>query len=437
VRDFLLSLPQGPVCDFFAKLRGRLATTVPQIVGRPVLQAVPTKWTAGRVLGRGAFGECALAMDHETGRLMAVKRIKLTGGAREVAESVRALRQEVEVLRSVQHPHVVSAIGVSLDAGDAVLDAGDSGMPLGGVQPERRPPVVSIWMDFMEGGSLASVLADFGALPEQTVALYVRQIVLGLEHLHACGIVHGDIKPANVLLDKHGVVRISDFGCAQFMASGQAPSHTDGALELQPYRAPAAPVSADPVVAFDALILSAGLGAARGGRLALGDAPEAQKLQGTPQYMAPELIRGARASAQSDMWALGLTVLEALSGKAGWDDMSNKQALLFKIGRGAAPAIPAHLSEQARDFVAACTRQAPEDRPAASELYFFDLLRAAGKGAAAGTELSSAMVRMVDGLNRLAGAKSNQKAPAPVGCRRLKGITSASAEQLEAGNWTR
>ena len=153
--------------------------------------------------------------------------------------------------------------------------------------------------------------------------------------------------------------------------------------------------------------------------------------------MAPELIRGARASAQSDMWALGLTVLEALSGKAGWDDMSNKQALLFKIGRGAAPAIPAHLSEQARDFVAACTRQAPEDRPAASELYFFDLLRAAGKGAAAGTELSSAMVRMVDGLNRLAGAKSNQKAPAPVGCRRLKGITSASAEQLEAGNWTR
>ncbi|KAJ1496253.1 kinase-like domain-containing protein, partial [Baffinella frigidus] len=280
----------------------------------------PKKWSAGRILGRGAFGECSLAMDHDTGRLMAVKRIKVMGSAREVAESVKALRQEVDVLSSLHHPHVVGAIGVSFDAGGGDSEhelhshTNSTGFQAGGGD---AVPVVSIWMDFMEGGSLSSIIAEFGALPEKVVATYTKQLVLGLEHLHAKNIVHGDIKPANILLDKAGVVKISDFGCAQVPPAG-------------------------------------GVG-------------DEGKLQGTPQYMAPEVIRGQQAGPKADVWAVGLTVLEALSGKAGYD-MSNKQALMFKIGRGVPPEISAELSASAHDFVTACTRREPADRPDASEM---------------------------------------------------------------------
>ena len=62
--------------------------------------------------------------------------------------------------------------------------------------------VLNIAMEFMEGGSLAKMIEDFGPLPEPVVACYARQIVLGLEYLHALGVVHADIKPGNCLLDK-------------------------------------------------------------------------------------------------------------------------------------------------------------------------------------------------------------------------------------------
>ena len=94
------TLPQDAVCKFFTRLTTRLVLTVPKMVApmvRPRVRGIPKKWSAGRILGRGAFGECSLAMDHDTGRLLAVKRIQLVGSAREVADSVKALRQEVEV----------------------------------------------------------------------------------------------------------------------------------------------------------------------------------------------------------------------------------------------------------------------------------------------------------------------------------------------------
>jgi len=100
VRAFVLALPQDAVCKFFTRLTTRLVLTVPKMVlpmVRSRTRGIPKKWSAGRILGRGAFGECSLAMDHDTGRLLAVKRIQLVGSAREVADSVKALRQEVEV----------------------------------------------------------------------------------------------------------------------------------------------------------------------------------------------------------------------------------------------------------------------------------------------------------------------------------------------------
>lgn len=179
VKAFVMGLIErdsGAVCKFFTRLSASFVINVPKMIApmvRPGARSIPKKWSAGRILGRGAFGECSLAMDHDTGRLMAVKRIKVMGSAREVAESVKALRQEVDVLSSLHHPHVVGAIGVSFDAGGGDSEhelhshTNSTGFQAGGGD---AVPVVSIWMDFMEGGSLSSIIAEFGALPEKVPA---------------------------------------------------------------------------------------------------------------------------------------------------------------------------------------------------------------------------------------------------------------------------
>jgi serine/threonine protein kinase len=125
-----------------------------------------------------------MAIDQDTGMLFALKTVPVAGSRGEVAELLKCLRQEVVVLTGVQHPNVVQCYGVTLDCSAAGRER------------------INIAMEYVEGGSLASLLHEFGPLPSKVVAAYARQMVLGLEYLHARGVVHGDVKPGNVLIDK-------------------------------------------------------------------------------------------------------------------------------------------------------------------------------------------------------------------------------------------
>ena len=161
-----------------------------------VKDQVPRNWTCGDLLGQGAFGSVYLGLDNDTGRLMAVKQVSLghAGGASsaKIAEHIRSLESEVDTLKLLDHPNIVRYIGT-----------------------ERNAKLINIFLEFVPGGSIASLLTNFGPFKEPVVKMYTKQILLGLEYLHNNGIMHRDIKGANILVENTGLVKLADFGASK------------------------------------------------------------------------------------------------------------------------------------------------------------------------------------------------------------------------------
>lgn len=156
----------------------------------------PTSWTCGDLIGQGAFGSVYLGMDDDTGHLMAVKQVSLayagTASAAKIAEHIKSLEAEVSLLQRLDHPNIVRYLGT-----------------------ERTSKALNIFLEYIPGGSIASLLAKFGPFKESVVKMFTKQILLGLEYLHRNGIMHRDIKGANILVDNTGMVKLADFGASK------------------------------------------------------------------------------------------------------------------------------------------------------------------------------------------------------------------------------
>uniref|UniRef100_J3LHH0 mitogen-activated protein kinase kinase kinase n=1 Tax=Oryza brachyantha TaxID=4533 RepID=J3LHH0_ORYBR len=172
-----------------------------------------------------------------------------------------------------------------------------------------------IFLELVTQGSLAALYQKY-RLQDSQVSAYTRQILNGLNYLHQRNVLHRDIKCANILVDSNGLVKLADFGLAKEMS-----------------------------------ILS-----------------QARSSKGTVYWMAPEVAKAKPHGPPADIWSLGCTVLEMLTGKVPYPDMEWTHALLT-IGRGIPPEIPTTLSEDARDFIMKCVRVNPNDRPSAAQLF--------------------------------------------------------------------
>lgn len=146
--------------------------------------------------------------------------------------------------------------------------------------------VVANHLRYCENGSLHSIAKNFGRFPENLVGLYMSQVLHGLLYLHEQGVIHRDIKGANILTTKEGLVKLADFGVA---------SRTTGLNE--------------------------------------------NSVVGTPYWMAPEVIELTGASTSSDIWSLGCTVIELLEGKPPYHSMQPMPAL-FRIVNDDHPPLP-------------------------------------------------------------------------------------------------
>lgn len=168
----------------------------------------PGQMIAGRYrvavrLGSGGMGEVYRAEDLMLGQTVALKFLSRA----HVSDSLRlkALLGEVRLGREVAHPNVCRVYDVSEMEGDRFIS-----------------------MELIEGEDLASQLRRVGRLHPQTALRVAREICLGLAALHECGVVHRDLKPGNIMLDRDGHVRIVDFGLA--VAEGSEPSEIAGTL---------------------------------------------------------------------------------------------------------------------------------------------------------------------------------------------------------------
>ncbi|XP_059652446.1 mitogen-activated protein kinase kinase kinase NPK1 [Cornus florida] len=258
------------------------------------------RWRKGELIGCGAFGRVYMGMNLDSGELLAVKQVLIAtnSASKEKAQAhIKELEEEVKLLKNLSHPNIVRYLGTV-----------------------REEESLNILLEFVPGGSISSLLGKFGSFPEAVIRTYTKQLLLGLEYLHKNGIMHRDIKGANILVDNKGCIKLADFG-----ASKQV-------VEL-------ATVSG------------------------------AKSMKGTPYWMAPEVILQTGHSFSADIWSVGCTVIEMATGKPPWSQQYQEVAALFHIGTTKShPPIPEHLSVEAKDFLLKCLQKEPEVRRPANEL---------------------------------------------------------------------
>jgi mitogen-activated protein kinase kinase kinase len=168
-------------------------------------------WMKGDLIGEGSFGSVYLALHAVTGELMAVKQVELpnvakgTEGDKKKQSMITALKQEIDLLQGLRHPHIVQYLGTSSDDNH-----------------------LNIFLEYVPGGSIADMLKQYNTFQELLIRNFVRQILDGLSYLHGRNIIHRDIKGANVLVDNKGSIKISDFGISKRSDVSSAGSHLPG-----------------------------------------------------------------------------------------------------------------------------------------------------------------------------------------------------------------
>lgn len=180
-----------------------------------------------------------------------------------------------------------------------------------------------ILTEWVPGGSIKSLISKFGKFTEQIIHAYTSQILSGLIYLHDNNVLHRDIKPANVLVSDKGAIKLADFGASKQLRDVN-------------------------VETFE------------------------ESLKGTPYYIAPEVIIERKYSFASDIWSLGCTVYEMITGSPPWKQLQcgTIASLLYHIANGKQPpTIPSDISIELVSFLNTCFQRRPEERSSARELF--------------------------------------------------------------------
>lgn len=238
-------------------------------------------------------------------RLQRMVALKVLAEGHLADASARAqLLQEARNASALSHPNIATIYETGEDGGLAYIA-----------------------MELVEGQSLQAAIGERG-LTVSTLIRYSHQIAAALAHAHARGIVHRDLKPANIGITPEGDIKVLDFGLATRLPHSreEAPAHSS----------PSARQTSPPA--------------------------------GTLPYLAPELLRGAPADAQADIWALGVVIYEMATGVTPFDrptPMETREAIL----RDTPPALPPAWPTPVRDLVRQCLAKEPGQRcQRASEL---------------------------------------------------------------------
>ena len=202
---------------------------------------LPSRYVNPRRIATGGMGEIYVAEDRVLGRQVAIKLLS-ERFARDDAVRRRFTREALTAARLSGHPHIVT-----------IFDVGDS---------DGRPFIV---MEYLSGGTLADRVR-VGPTPPDDAVPWLKQAAEALDDAHRLGIVHRDVKPANLLLDERGAVHVADFGIARVI------DETTTGMTL------------------------------------------AGTVLGTAGYLSPEQARGERATAASDVYSLAVVAYELLTG---------------------------------------------------------------------------------------------------------------------------
>ena len=192
-------------------------------------------------VGKGAMGVVYRATDPTIGRTVALKTMRVDVHGIEAEEMLQRFRNEAKAAGVMNHSNIVT-----------IYDAGE------------QDGMFYIAMECIEGVTLHRLLADQRVLPAEQVVEYSRQVCAGLDYAHSHGVVHRDVKPANIMIEADGTLKIMDFGIAKAGGAGMT---------------------------------------------------TAGQVLGTPNYMSPEQVKGRPLDGRSDLFSFGVILYEMVTGE--------------------------------------------------------------------------------------------------------------------------
>ncbi|KNC53615.1 STE/STE20 protein kinase [Thecamonas trahens ATCC 50062] len=250
-------------------------------------------WEIGDKIGEGSFAVVHKVRNRETREIAAAKIIKSCN-----TSAIKEIQAEVEVMmRGTSHPNMVT------------LNA-----------TYNRNGKIWIIMEYCGGNSVYGIYQRLRRpFTENMIKFVIRESLQGLDHMHRSGLIHRDIKGANILLTHRGEVKLADFGVAAQLTHSRQRKST---------------------------------------------------LVGTPYWMAPEVVYdGATYDSKADIWSLGITCIEMAELKPPNSSIDATTAM-YLIPNQPSPnfAKPSRFSPEFRDFVRRCLHKNPAKRPSAAEL---------------------------------------------------------------------
>jgi len=276
-------------------------------------------WRAGtRLDGRyrlseriavGGMGEVWRSTDESLGRSVAVKILRA-----ELAEDVafrKRFRAEARTAGSMTHPGIA-----------AVFDYGETTVGPNGESPSRNPVqgdgIAYLVMELVPGEPLSAILARDGALGTERTLVLLAQAARALHAAHSRGVVHRDVKPANLIVTPEGRVKVTDFGIAR-------------------------PIDHEPLTMTG-------------------------QVMGTAHYLAPELARGLEASPLSDVYALGVVAYECLAGHRPFEGDNQVLVATAHLNQQPPP-LPGTVPDDVVTVVGAAMQKNPTDRIRSAEVF--------------------------------------------------------------------
>ncbi|KAH9977592.1 AGC/NDR protein kinase [Lactifluus volemus] len=282
-----------------------------------------------KVIGKGAFGEVRLVQKTDTGKIYAMKTLK-----------------KEEMLKKDQLAHV--------RAERDVLAESNSHWVVQLFYSFQDPAYLYLIMEFLPGGDLMTMLIKYDTFSEDVTRFYIAECVLAIEAVHSLGFIHRDIKPDNILIDKDGHIKLSDFG----LSTGFHKNHDSSYYQrlLDQANGATSPTTAAQAARNSVMVNAINLTMTSKDQIATWKANRrklAYSTVGTPDYIAPEIFLQQGYGNECDWWSLGAIMFECLVGYPPFCSETTHETYQKIIHWQYHLVIPddVHLSREAEDLV--------------------------------------------------------------------------------------